>query len=86
MLLNVILTLGWFFLILSKTSVGSANGSITRRFSDFDSGPPPILDKEEAILRSREAAIVTARKEETVRQDQGGFVCKVVGLLVGEDC
>lgn len=50
-LLKVILIFGWFFLILSKISVGSLKGRMTSRCSGLDSGPPPIVRDEASWAR-----------------------------------
>ncbi len=50
-LLNVILMFGWFFLILSKISVGSSKGMMTSRCSGL--GPPPMVRDEASRARRR---------------------------------
>lgn len=54
--LNVILIWGWFFLILSKISVGSLKGKMTRRFSGSGSALPMMVEASKA---SREDAIAS---------------------------
>lgn len=51
--LKVILICGWFFLILSKISVGSLKGRMTSRCSGLESAPPPIVRDEASWARRR---------------------------------
>ena len=60
-LLNVILMYGWFFFILSKISVGSGNGRMTRRCSGWW-GPPPIMMVEARWPERINAAVLGLRR------------------------
>ena len=51
--LKVILICGWFFLILSKISVGSSKGRMTSKCSGLESAPPPMVRDEASWARRR---------------------------------